>query len=298
MKDSSVNMEMLTNKSVAGVAVTLMLHAPTWFQRRYSMMVLNVHNNVPDDWIIQIFYTAQGQSLAGIEINRAIGRLVEKGRIILTTIPKEVLSVKRKRFELMTELWIWKNMLSEKVLLFGGGTVICSNSVRTVSDFLKFDYIGAPWNAFKGMGGDGSISIRSKSVMVAAIEYELSKHSDVELRAVAYKNWGQEDHFFVSRILEMQRNGLLLNTRVATRNDSMMFAAIGSIYNHDVFAVSGTIPDIPFGERDKFLALCPEIKMFYPSLHDPHCFGAQPDGEKCAKSICALKNKTERKGGC
>ena len=31
---------------------------------------------------------------------------------------------------------------------------------------------------------------------------------------------------------------------------------------------------------------------------DPNCFGAQPDGPKCAKSICALKNRSERRGGC
>lgn len=289
----------VTNKKPAGVAVTMMLHAPTWFQRRYSMMVLNVHNNIPDDWVIQIFYTAQGQSQAGVDINRAIGRLVGKGRVVLTTIPEEVLAVKRKRFELMTELWIWENMVAEKVLLFGGGTVICSNSPKTITDFLQYDYIGAPWNAFKGIGGDGSISVRSKSLMIDAINYEYSKYSDSKLKMSAYKNWGQEDHFFISRIIEMNKKGIgKTNVRLATKNETMQFAGIGGIYNSDIFAVSGTLPDIPFPDRDKFLALCPEIKMFYPSLHDPNCFGAQPDGEKCAKSICALKPKTERKGGC
>ena len=60
----------------------------------------------------------------------------------------------------------------------------------------------------------------------------------------------------------------------------------------------GTLPSVTFEERDKFMKLCPEMKIFYPSLHDPGCFGAQPDGERCKKTICALKNRSERRGGC
>ena len=78
----------------------------------------------------------------------------------------------------------------------------------------------------------------------------------------------------------------------------MKFAAMDHYYNHEVFAVSGTLPSLDFKDRDKFIQYCPEVKMFYPSLHDPHCFGATPESDKCAASICALKPKTERRGGC
>ncbi len=37
------------------------------------------------------------------------------------------------------------------------------------------------------------------------------------------------------------------------------------------------------------------IKIIFPSLHDPNCFGATPNGTKCAKSICALNPGP---GGC
>lgn len=287
-----------TTKKYRGVAVTMMLHTPTWFQRRYTMMVQNTYDNLPEDWAIQIFYTGEGQSLKGVDINRGLRRLVDKGKVILTVIPKSVLSRKKKKFELMTEKWIWENMLADTVLLFGGGSVICSNSIYTIEDFTQYDYIGGPWNAFKGVGGDGGLSIRKRKLMLQAINYELDKAKDDEARLTSYKTWGQEDVFFISRILEMQKKGLVSNLRIATKNESMRFQAIGNTYNNDVFSVSGTIPGVSFIERDKFLTLCPEIKMFYPSLHDPNCFGASPDSEGCAKSICALKPKTERKGGC
>lgn len=283
-----------------GVAVTILLHAPTWFQRRYTMMIQNTHENIPDDWLIQVYYTGFGQSLMGVEINRGIKRLIDSGRVRLVVIPPEVLKVKKKKFELMTELWIWQNMMAEKVLLFGGTSVICSNSPRNINQFVQFDYIGAPWNAYKGFGGDGGISIRSRSWMVKVIQYELSKYESEEQKLTVYKKWGQEDHFFMSRIVEMQKKNLpgIETIKLATKNDTQSFAAIGGIYNNDVWAVAGTLPDVPFKERDKFLQLCPEIKMFYPSLHDPGCFGASPDTDKCAASICALRPREQRKGGC
>jgi hypothetical protein len=287
-------------ESPKGVAITLMLHTPAWFQRRYTMMVQNAHENIPDDWVIQIFYTGEGQSLKGLQMNRGIQKLIDIGRVRLTVIPHELFQAKKRKIELITDLWLWQNVLAEKVLVFGGTAVICSNSPQKIENFQDFDFIGAPWNAFKGIGGDGGISIRSRSWMIKAIEYELGKHTDPQTRETAYKKWGQEDHFFVSRLLEMKKKGLpgTDTLRISTRNESMSFSAVGSWYSDDVWAVNGIVPDIPFKERDKFLQLCPEMKMFYPSLHDPSCFGASPDGEKCALSICALKPKTERRGGC
>lgn len=52
-------------KVYGGVAATLLLHAPAWFQRRYTMMIQNTVANIPDDWVVQIFYTAVGQSKKG-----------------------------------------------------------------------------------------------------------------------------------------------------------------------------------------------------------------------------------------
>lgn len=281
----------------AGAAVFLNLHQPKWFQRRYSMMIQNVNNNLPDDWVIQIFWTGEGSSKAGIDLNRGLQRFIDSGRLILTMIPKKVWNFKRKRFQLMVEPWIWENMLADKVLVFGGTCVICSNSPLKVSNFSHLDYIGAPWDAHKGVGGDGSISLRNRKLMVQILHHELDKMPNQKDKREAYKSWGQEDHFFVSRLLRLQKQGLL-EARVASREETLQFSAIGSAVNDDVFAVSGTLPSVTFSQRNKFMDLCPEMKIFYPALHDPHCFGASPDGEECAKSICALKPRSERKGGC
>ena len=38
-----------------GVAMTLLLDSPKWFQRRYSVMVANILQNLPARWALQVY---------------------------------------------------------------------------------------------------------------------------------------------------------------------------------------------------------------------------------------------------
>jgi hypothetical protein len=282
-------------KPLSGVAVTVMLHSPKWFQRRYTMLIQNTVNNLPENWKVQIFYTGKGQSQAGLDINPGISRHIRRGEVVLTLLPKSMEKI--KKYQLMFQPWFWENMLADRVLLFGGNSVVCSNSFYSINDFIQYDYLGAPWHTKKGVGGDGGISIRNRDHMLRALEYKSSLVEDGADKSKAFENWGQEDHFYVDTLLEMNRKNLI-KSNIAPRDATYQFAAIGNYANETVLVASGTLPDVPFMTRDKFLQYCPELKMVYPSLHDPNCFGASPNGEECAKSICALRPKTERKGGC
>jgi len=287
-----------TRSKIVGVAVTLLLHAPKWFQRRYSIMVQNALNNVPSNWAVQIFYTPSGQSQLGIDMNKGLVRLIQEGRVLLTAISPEVLKQRKKRFELMYHEWIWENMVADRVLMFGGNSIMCSNTGQNLTSYDEWDYVGAPWDFKKGVGGDGSISLRNRTLMLEVIHYELSKYDDALERSVAYKKWGQDDTFFISRILEMQQKGLLQHTKLAPREVTRKFGAIGKEWNEDVMVISGTVPGLSDEDRNKLIMACPDIKMVFPALHNPACFGAVPESDKCAASICALKPKTERRGGC
>ena len=108
--------------------------------------------------------------------------------------------------------------------------------------------------------------------MLSALNYELDKIKDPAKRKVAYKNWGQEDQFFISRILEMQEKGLV-QAKLAPKEETLKFSGIDDKLNNDVFVVSGTLAGVPYDTRQKFHNYCPEIKMFYPTMHDPSCFG-------------------------
>ena len=274
-----------------GVAVAVLLHAPKWFQRRYTIMVQNMHNNLPPNWKIQIFYTGAGQSKFGIEINPGLKRWIEQGKVVLTAIPESLHKKKKKRIDLMKDPWIWNSMLADRVWIFGGNGVVCSNSVQNVSQFTSFDYIGSPWDHYNGLGGDGGMSIRSRSLMLKAIDFE-SPEDGTKLY-----NGALEDHFFMSRITEMMKMEKNSHWRIGSREDTKKFGAIGSQATAGVLTVSGTLPGLKHTDRDLFIReSCPEMKIFYPSIHNPSCFGAKVDKDRCSQSICALQEG--HKGGC
>ena len=119
-------------------------------------------------------------------------------------------------------------MISDKILMFGGTSIICSNSPYKFSNFSQWDYIGSPWSYKKGIGGDGAISLRNRKLMLSAINYELNKIKDLSKRSVAYKSWGQEDQFFISRLLEMEKKGLIQNLKLAPKEETEKFSAMGN----------------------------------------------------------------------
>jgi len=167
----ATNEQLITSrKEYAGVAVTTFLGAPKWFQNRYSLMVNQVLAMVEDDWVVQIVYDpAVKMALEGIAYP-GIKRQIKRGRVILTPIPKAMKKIKKNK--LLLSPWFWKSLLAENVLLFGGTAAVCANTEFEVSNFTHFDYIGAPWNPFQGMGGEGGITMRKRSLMEKlAIEY-------------------------------------------------------------------------------------------------------------------------------
>jgi hypothetical protein len=238
---------------------------------------------------VQIFTT--GKPDAGLGYNLGLQRLISAGVVELTQLPSSLVKLKKK--ELLTHEWLWENMLADRVLMFGGNSAMCGNTAHKFEDFSGYDWIGAPWHHFSGRGGDGGISFRSRLVMLQVIRRELSKHGEAE-RAAAKKKWGYEDQFFVSRLLEMEKEGMQFN--IADKNSTLKFAASGSHAPEGVFAASMTLSSADYDTRDKFLSYCLELKMIFPSLHDPNCFGAQPNPALCKESICALQEPLV--GGC
>ena len=47
------------------------------------------------------------------------------------------------------------------------------------------------------------------------------------------------------------------------------------------FGASGTLIGLNDSYRQTFINYCPELKMIFPSLHSPHCFGADPSPLDC-----------------
>ncbi len=305
--ENTVNIDANKPTKYEGVAATLMINAPKWFQKRYSTMLSNIFANTPSNWAIQIFYIEKKGSLSqfGLNINPNLSRLnATNDRIIFTPIPQDLVSKygERKKLLYWTDKWLWESLVADNVLVFNGNGVICSNAKLSLLDgsaynelFKDLDYLGSPWRLSWGEGGDGSYSFRNRKAMLDALQF---KRYDVK--------YGREDQFFINTLKKMNKDGKGERVyRVATKEQTHLFAGNLDSFTEDgndppplPLVVSGTLPQLEHAVRQNVLSACPELGMMFPLLHHPSCFGANPDGKECSKHICALKDRSERKSGC
>ena len=278
-----------------GVAVTLALRAPKWFHRRYTVMMNNILANTPETWAVQVFYRPEWWKDEIMSRHRGMQRLIQNQRVILTPLPKAFWNSKPK--DVYKDTWIWEHMVADRVLMFTGNGMLCAHSIASWDDFEGLDYVGAPWR--RGVGGDGSThSLRNRKAVLEAIpQYDK-------------KDNGPEHTVLVDTLLRLnkERQGRF---RLATVNDTLKFGGTSMLVDTNAttsldadyeqkgppLIVSGTQAHLPWHVREALLGICPEWKLIFPSLHDPNCFGANPNAEKCASSICALQpNRTKQ--GC
>lgn len=294
-----------TNPTYAGTAVTLFLGSPKWFQNRYSMMINLMVASLPPDWMVQIYYLPRNRMSREAVNYPGVRKQIKKGFVELVPIPDEYRKMKRK--EIMLLPWLYRQMKSDKVLFFGGTSVLCSNSNYDLdNDFDRYDYIGSPWNDFNGVGGSGAISLRNRTAMLNILE-NMDEPPEMGKK---------EDFFLVEKLLGGNSTSVEGN-RLASRADSLQFGISDSIKSFsdlgittehpDFMTAQGTLAALSDEERNTAIEFCPELKLFFPVLHSPNCFGANPKPLHCFKFLCedgglhceknggALKFETEKK---
>lgn len=274
--------------SFEGVAVTTFLGSPKWFQNRYSMMINNVHGILPKLWAIQIVHNDKKMALEGINYP-GLRRYANRNQLILTPLPPEMKKMKKK--EILTTLWFWKSLVADRVLMFGGSGIFCANAPVDLLSFHLFDYIGTPWNEFQGRGGDGGMSLRRRHQMIQvinrALAVEMSDGPGPTIGAspnpsIVYQSVpvGKEDSFFVKSLLQNA------SITVATPGDTTRFAMNDVRAIGQPLAAQGVLGGLNESIRIQFIEYCPEMKIFFPVLQSPDCFGASPHAASCFQSLC------------
>lgn len=258
-----------------GVAVALMLKRPFWYWKRYNVMMHNVLSNIPQTWALQLFvYDQFWNEVLGY--HRGLRRLVEHPRVHVHLLP-EYLKQKKPNVVLKNR-FVWEHAIADRVLIFNGDGVLCSNSQASWKDLEDLDYVGLPWD--KGVGGNGAtFSLRNRRGMLAAIEFT-GRSSAVS-----------QDIFAVETLLAMNQRGF--NYRLADEDQQNLFGGTHNLVdaNGTVVAdeswgplvISGTMGDLPQQARNWAMGKCPEIKQIFPSMHHPSCFGARPNPRLCAE---------------
>jgi hypothetical protein len=280
------------NHTFPGVAATVIFRAPRWFYLRYTLMIHNALQNIPADWALQIFINEKWVEKELLQWHPGLVRLMNSEinpRIIVTPLPEYLLQGKPK--QILTDTWFWKQMVAEKVLMFSGNGAFCGNHPESVWSMLSAtDFCGAPWPRHDGNGGNAlTHSYRNRTAMLEVLQYHQQNNKG---------HGGDVD--VVKVMLEMNQLGLS-SFRVATADQTMQFGgasnlSVGDTLTSVPLAISGTQAGMMYKQRDSLLKHCPELKMIFPSLHEPSCFGAHPVKDTCQATICAMQEPIPRRG--
>ena len=128
----------------------------------------------------------------------------------------------------------WNNLTGEKILIYQEDACIFKSNIN---DFLKYDYIGAPWpldqNDNKNLVGNGGFSLRSKSVMLKVIDKINIYSTQYSSHTLEYIRHTQsyvppEDVYFSKNIIDHKLGN------VAPHNIAQKFS-VETIYNENPF---------------------------------------------------------------
>ena len=205
-------------------------------------VVHNVNYHIPPTWPIQIFHGKDNEHFIR---NSTLAPLIAHNKIILTLM-KEAYN-KSRTSELLTNPSFWRSVRGEKILFFQIDSIMCSNSPHRVTDYLHYDYVGAPWsdgvlpanfgNQYRV--GNGGFSIRTRSKVLAL------------LALVKYDPNLPEDVWYAQNMRHV--NGSIPLIEVAKT------FAVESIYYERPVDIHRTI--LPCAVREKLYTTCPESML-------------------------------------
>jgi hypothetical protein len=206
-------------------------------------VIHNVNHHIPSTWPIQIFHGKDNQNFIQ---NSTLAPLIASGKIFLTLL-EEVYGRKRTD-ELLTNPKFWERVRGEKILFFQIDSIMCSNSPHKITDFLQYDYVGAPWDpswySFSKVDlvGNGGFSLRSRSKILAL------------LALVPYNSKVPEDVWYSTNLRRV--NGSIAPVDVAKT------FAVESVYYERPLGIHR--PHLKCATRAKLFQTCPDSMIITP----------------------------------
>ena len=178
-----------------------------------SYVLQNFLKNLSNDWNIIIMHGNKNIDFINNIINKDLNNY--KDRITLINLNVDNLTIEEYN-KLLTSRKFYKNIPSEVFLIFQTDTIICDENKDLINNFIKYDYVGAPWIDYTGNGvGNGGLSLRRKSKMLEI----LSK----------YKRYDENEDMFFS-------NAKINNYNIPKVEEAKYFS-VESVYNKDSFGI-------------------------------------------------------------
>lgn len=148
----------------------------------------------PKDWDLVVFGSAQNEQTLEKNYPKAIHY-----DVACTNLTAD------KYNQILTSKYFWEFLLPyDRVLIFQHDSKLLREGIE---QFIKWDYIGAPWGHFNLIGGNGGLSIRNPQKMLEVVmkyKYHAPAH-------------GNEDVYFCKHLP-------MVGAKIAPRDIAMQFS--------------------------------------------------------------------------
>jgi len=130
-----------------------------------SFVLNSFLTNLSEKWKVIIFHGNLNKEYISDIIQKDLPQY--KNRISLQHLPVNNLNTDEYSKLLVSESF-YDKIPTETFLIFQTDTMINEKEKDKINDFLKYDYVGAPWKETRGVG-NGGLSLRKKSKMLEKI---------------------------------------------------------------------------------------------------------------------------------
>ncbi|CAF2920964.1 unnamed protein product [Rotaria sp. Silwood2] len=213
---------------------------------RANQLVINAVNNVlehiPIDWKVQIMTLYEHWSYYN---KSSLNQYIKSDRVLLTRLNQSSNGLSSDEYinSILTSSSFWHQIYGDKVLLFQIDSVLCSNSSYNLTNFLQYDFIGAPW--YLGGCCNGGLSLRNRLKILELIE---SNKYHYRLHGINEDGWFTEHLSYV--------NGYVAPVSIAKK------FSVETIYHPRPFAVHKPhINTIGLNNMNHLCNECPEVRM-------------------------------------
>ena len=196
-------------------------------------VLLNFLKNLEPNWSILFFHGNNNKEYVERIIATHLANY--KNRITLKPLNRDNLDNDSYNALMMSDE-ILKQIPTEMFLVFQTDSLICESDKHRINDFLKYDYVGAPWGWMPG--GNGGLSLRRKSKMLEVIK--------------KCPKFGNEDQ-------NSSAGCGIVTVKNPPKEEAMKFA-IETMYSPTSFGIHKTWAHLPAHNAD-FEARCKDYKQ-------------------------------------
>lgn len=239
------NVNVITTTSYTAIMVEPRKHKALLF------VMQNFTENLSEDWNFIIYHGKTNEKLMKYIVSKLSANVQNR----ITLINLNVKNINIAQYSTMFFCpTFYDNIPTETFLIFQTDSMILKENKNKIYDFMKYDYVGAPWPKTMGrlgkMGvGNGGLSLRKKSKMVELLQY---KEKGIENGR--YGKYMAEDQFFCGFFVRE------VNVYKPTFIKAKDFS-IEAVYSEKPFGVHKLWSGITSTQLDHMFKKYPEIKI-------------------------------------